>query len=979
MIENDIFGGGGSPDYGGGFMGGGPPQESQGIAGHSADAVLWALHQFDRPRNALATATQHGMSDDPNKTFLGGLASGFAQTSPTVSWGDVAGIEAPKSSDDWGTYLGRGAGRMGLDILGDPLTFAFGPLSRAAGVGKGIKAIGEATGIAQPMKRASDATRTWLAEGPMGYLYQRLPRGVGGYDDIEKVIDKAGFEGSLKPYQEAAASVLEPYTKHLADTGITHADIIAARELGTSDPLVQAGLDILKPLYELADQAFAKGSVARAGLGLDPWEAIQGMGHFPHLLTPDAARTVKATDRAGQSFRMGEAPFSPSVRQPERMITTFENAGKTREVTGKLSDKRTGVTYDPKTDTYTHVATGEQVFPKYKGGGSTFAESKTVLPENAMIENPVAAWLKYGTGKQKQATYMNILGELQNSGALREMGQQGIGKGEMALRVPGFEGQVADKAVAIRLNNLGKQMMDPSTPWMGKPGELLDAMNSTKFMDNLNALQTWWKRTILPLHPGYHAGNIGSNLGMEYQAGLNPLEILMNTFRAGKVQAGKGADVFEGFTNADLRKMLDYNNVMGSGAQYGDLMNQLGYSQAAAGYGGNTRAFAEKIPTDIGKTMGRGVATGAEKFGKVQDWGMKMGGKAEDNAKISVAINWLKKNAPDLGTMSPAAQADAITQASRFAKDAMIDYSALTPLEENLRRFVPFYSWNRGILGRTGQLAINSPERLARMDRMLNEVFTAPSDRDKGVMPDWIKEGAPVSGVLGKAFGQGEKGQKMLQLGRFLPQGNIEQMASRPLDFMWSSVNPFVKAPIEMMMNKDVFKNRPIDELAGGSFAGLINPLIGKSNYTLGSQEKLGTNLPAAWQYLANMMPGGRYLNEASVAADAMGLTDPKVNKKMGGWDAAAWYGTGAKFQEFDYNKALKERKWEDKKMLGKIQSELKYRTKLGDTAGIRFYQNALLEARKSNMEKLQGYMGLGVNSNTGIPEMTKIGTTRIY
>ena len=88
-------------------------------AGTVASPVMSVLHTFDKPRNAIATATMQGLSADPNKTFLGGLGEGWKQKND-VSWGDVAGIPAPQATDSWGRWLGLGASRLALDVVGDP-------------------------------------------------------------------------------------------------------------------------------------------------------------------------------------------------------------------------------------------------------------------------------------------------------------------------------------------------------------------------------------------------------------------------------------------------------------------------------------------------------------------------------------------------------------------------------------------------------------------------------------------------------------------------------------------------------------------------------------------------------------------------------------------------------------------------------------------------------------------------------------------
>src|SRR3990172_8523242 len=106
------------------------PEEQQGH-------VLDILGLFDRPRNAVATAVQEGLSDDPNQSFLGGLGRGITGEKQT-SWGDVVGLDPATSEMGWPEWLARSGGRLAMDVVADPLNIAFAPAKAAGGLGKGI-------------------------------------------------------------------------------------------------------------------------------------------------------------------------------------------------------------------------------------------------------------------------------------------------------------------------------------------------------------------------------------------------------------------------------------------------------------------------------------------------------------------------------------------------------------------------------------------------------------------------------------------------------------------------------------------------------------------------------------------------------------------------------------------------------------------------------------------------------------------------
>jgi hypothetical protein len=294
---------------------------------------------------------------------------------------------------------------------------------------------------------------------------------------------------------------------------------------------------------------------------------------------------------------------------------------------------------------------------------------------------------------------------------------------------------------------------------------------------------------------------------------------------------------------------------------------------------------------------------------------------------------------------------------------------------------MPFYAWTQGIGRRSYELAKTHPERLAALDRFQNTVFQTPNERENKVMAPWLKEQGPVTGAFGHDFGRDRQFRNMMLLNRFLPQGNVQQLASNPLDFAVSSINPLLKGPIELLANKDTFKKGAIDDVAKGTLGGLTAPITGNP-YKLASQLKFGYNLPAAYNYILNQAPGGRYITEASKMSDALGLSENKLEKKpMSAQEALTWLGTGGRFSGFDEATSLRSRQFEEKKDIGTIQRELKNREKLGDSEGVKFYQKELQDAVKNRQfpspkPTYSSGGGERINQSTGIPGGRDIGAT---
>ena len=151
--------------------------ESTGPVGH----VLKVLSYLDRPRNAVASSIQEGMSEDPNQTALGGFWRGLTGDKEVHNT-DLLGMEGPKPEQGWGEWLGRGATQLGADAIGDPLNLLFGVGAITKGLGlsaKGVSAVGRVGRVvskaAAPEGYANLAE--YLGSTGLGKAFQAYPWG----------------------------------------------------------------------------------------------------------------------------------------------------------------------------------------------------------------------------------------------------------------------------------------------------------------------------------------------------------------------------------------------------------------------------------------------------------------------------------------------------------------------------------------------------------------------------------------------------------------------------------------------------------------------------------------------------------------------------------------------------------------------------------------------------------------------------------
>jgi len=937
---------------------------SSATIGRFLDPVMSVLHQFDRPRNALATAVRNITDNDPNTGFFRGLyEGGIPSNRKTVGWGEVLGLPQTKPTDDWLPYLGKGALNLGTDIALDPLTFITGPLGRMLKIPEAMRGISAASPV-HPIRYMKEA----VADSPLGAAFAHgLTTGRPEYEAFEAGIPTIMREGSKGDIRRVGTEAMEGYQKTLAEMaehGYTPGayDVPTMLERGKGGAEAQQLAEYWRPVQQKGQQLGENINEALTRLGMPEAKLLRDIEYFPRFLTPEGKAMVKGKpELAPNRGKFGDIDYNANTGYAHRDIVNWidDETGKVLK-TGKETDRRTGVTWT-KEEGYKLGA--RRVHPV----SASLEEASKVVPDNFFSTNPYGL-VTSALHKQEMLNFLNIVEHGLSSGVLRKVGEKGAGKG-FTLQIPGFEGYEAiSKQVAHRFNNLGKQMFDPSTPLFGQFGQIMERLSDTRAAENLNDFSTWWKRNVLALHPGYHTGNVVSNQLLNYQGGMNPLMIPIRDAQAAMIQKGRGADVIEGMTNAAMRDEAIKRDLLQHGALYGDIAREGGDESV-----GRLRGWANRIENPYLQKAMQGVASVGEKMGKANTWGLEKGSLLEDNAKLAAFVDWMKKNEKGFASMSPTEQALAMDRAGRHAKAAMLDYGSLTPFEERLRNIIPFYSWSRLSTGRTAQLAKEHPERLAALDRFLNTVTDPLSPEERKVAPDWMKDQGPIKGVMGaKLPGMGK--DNIFLTGRYLPQGNLQQAMTDFPGFLWSSLNPAIKAPIELLMNRDVFKGKPIDRVAGGAGQGLLNSIIG-GPYEKADQQKLGWNPPNVVNYLLGQIPGGRYLSELSKAGDTVGLTENKLERKMSLPEFLTWYATGSKAFPFDVERARKGKQFEENQQISAIRKEVAARERKGDEAGVQFYQDqlqqALQNAQFQDAIKTPGQVKQAVNPNTGVPDIS--------
>ncbi len=282
----------------------------------------------------------------------------------------------------------------------------------------------------------------------------------------------------------------------------------------------------------------------------------------------------------------------------------------------------------------------------------------------------------------KKSVNMDDLDDLVSAGTIASMLEQypSITKNVPAYMMP--------KAVAREVNRASRAFIgDSTTNW------LLNMYDTA-----LNA----WKSMATSLRVPFHLRNFYSNLFLSHQAGINnPLRFLeaLDVQQAvtwkldRKFQFGKYT-----YTADQLNRVLHFLGVRGTGWLGSDIEKQ------ALGEIDWLLKGPQKAVTHPFKMVGRG--------------GRAVGTAIEDNARIAVFIDQLKKGATP-------------TEASRQVRKYLFDYSDLTPFERDvMKRIRPFYTWTRKNLALQTEQIVRKPKVHSRYAKALR-AYDEPEDANE--------------------------------------------------------------------------------------------------------------------------------------------------------------------------------------------------------------------------------------------------------
>ena len=772
--------------------------------------VLSGLEMLERPSQALKVGIKETLDEDP-EGFLEGARRGW-MGEDAVRMQDFMDPEFVKQHPFW-----AGVGGFIGDVATDPLTYLGPGLVRgtAKGISTGAKMIPGSEKFGKIVEDIGQtATAQNLARGlniPYGASKQVLGFGRQAMDqyhsygrDIDRMVKdyvkwskkRAKALGVKKDEVDKAfvnyVELDKPLDSHLATLG--------DEGQALADMHTKKYADMLKKERERGIHTGESGQQATIEEGF--------LNYIRHAATPDARRGAFGD----------EASFADTILKKEGFLKQREFEGMSVEKANELSQARYG---------YDVFHTDPAILM-----GVRFSEHAAAM-SNKWFSNQVS---KFGMG----STLREIKDEIKlKAGTMIDSGVPDEDILALFKTIPGTKGGKSDwvRVKGMEKNGqqlffpkeVAKQITDRQQLMLGKTGKTNEFI---KFYDDI---QTGWKKWSLGIRPAYHTRNaVGNVLNAYVVAGVkNPITWGYGTKLQGKVLLGK-----------PLKDTGDYHGTGMSEKELWDVMNANGITGKHQ-YGLDVqRAREMEMESAAGykKTgMERALGLGADNI--VVDWGFNVGTTIEQNARIAVFIDKLRKARrnpskhtyydPKTGLQTQVSKAlndkgdkdmmgGAVDYASQETKKALFDYTDLSVFEKDvMKRFIPFYTWSRKNIPAQFDALIKNPQRLESLQiaRAQLEYSGGGAPEDKDISPFW-RNRVPL--FLGK---ETDRVRKVFSLLNYAPIADIERLG-HPREMITEMISPLLREPFEQLFNYDMYRKEAISEYKGQKkdFLGIAMP-----------------------------------------------------------------------------------------------------------------------------------------------------------
>ena len=759
-----------------------PTPQEQGIlssvgltAKRTGSKLLDILMNLDRPRRALWLGIEASLGeDDVAKAMKEGWS--LERDLRTMDFFSEEFKEEHK-------ILAPVAGFVG-DVLGDPLTYV--GAGAAKGIAKGVSAVtpsvvknlarnlgrtdiargvGVYRGDVRVAKEAADKAR--LSVAGQRSLIEKETKALRG--EIKRMAGAAGVS-----YDDAARAFAETIENPLkkTDLGFLQEGTGLARVNATPEELMQirmteeleaAGGQFNQELFDLARThklqyedmlSMEKAAGVKITDIMDNSKDLGVSAYLPHILGPKGRSALSGSKSFAEWFR---SPAQHSSALPREIPLTIKQAN--IEYADRLKGQQLFHT-DPallmgvrKARHFTAMSGAEYL--------------QTVAKK---LGQPKQVWMDPKTKKLIKGVEV---------------------KGYKDFPLEGG-GKWFDPQVAKLIEEQHKLLTSPRM--------------AGQFLKHFDELQGLWKMWSLGVRPAYHVRNLVGNVWNAYSlAGVkNP-----DVYREAAViqnQAARGlisdTDKIGGYTYKQLYDAAIDRGVIGRGQYGADI----------------TRNLERTLEGEMGLAPLGGM--GGRLFGTESlplRYGFAFGGMVENNARLAVFLNAVKKG--KVGDIKTAD--DLFDHASMLTKKSLFDYSDLSGFEQNVfKRLIPFYTWSRKNIPAQIEGILTHPERYQKITTAREQIEYGEG-RPSPEATDWYGKRVPI--YLGK---EGETDLwKMVALLNYAPVADLERLG-RPKDLLFEMVTPFLKEPMEQLTNYSAYRSKAIQKYKGQTedFLGIRMP-----------------------------------------------------------------------------------------------------------------------------------------------------------
>jgi len=343
-----------------------------------------------------------------------------------------------------------------------------------------------------------------------------------------------------------------------------------------------------------------------------------------------------------------------------------------------------------------------------------------------------------------------------------------------------------------------------------------------KFMQFWDTLHSTWRAwTLFPV-PAYHVRNLVGNAFQAYLGGIDDVRAYQEAFgimniidghRKGSLSTKQVTEALKTIRIASADgKVYTGEEIYSAFVNHGGLSGGLHFNEFNS-FGDVVRQSEfEKLSVQAGLRPSSELAGSWLMDNSALRLGVAASAYVENRVRLSAFIDSLAK-----GHMQQKGDIllNGMEAAAMRMKSIFYDYGDLSAFERSwVRRVIPFYSWSRHNIPRMLETLVTDPIKHYRMAEFFNSVETGAVDgpRDENTIPDWIKS---RFGIITEKL---PNGNYVMKVGDgFLPMVDAYKMLAGQgiVRMIKDGMTPFIKVPIEQLLNYSMYSEKPIEQTPG--------------------------------------------------------------------------------------------------------------------------------------------------------------------